>query len=149
MAHSSCPVSGFIRFASSRITLRANLWLVSKIIWIAFDGAYQVVDHTQLLFEQASIICPLVHRLGGKVITFGGSARPRFHPSSMWKIRRAPQEWPSEKKLDILCPCGNADTVGEPSKQRTYAFYPIEFKELTRLRLNSTTASGAPKAHHL
>src|SRR5215475_2696530 len=75
MANPSWPVSGFIRFASSRITVRANLWLVSKIIWIAFDGAYEVVDHTQLLFEQASIISPLAHRLGRKVITFSGLAR--------------------------------------------------------------------------
>src|SRR5215468_12137926 len=33
------------------------------------------------------------------------------------------------------------DTVGEFPKQRTYAFYPGEFKELTRLRLNSPTVS--------
>src|SRR5262245_22458225 len=37
---------------------------------------------------------------------------------------------------------GGLDTVGEFLKQRTYAFYPIEFKELTRLRLNSPTVSG-------
>jgi hypothetical protein len=28
------------------------------------------------------------------------------------------------------------DTVGEFPKQRTYVFYPAEFKELTRLRLS-------------
>src|SRR5262249_11993275 len=39
MAYLSWPVSGFIRFASLRITARASSWLVSKIIWIALDGA--------------------------------------------------------------------------------------------------------------
>src|SRR5215510_7003067 len=39
------------------------------------------------------------------------------------------------------------DTVGEFPKQRTYAVYPIEFKELTRLRLNSPTVSLLPKAY--
>jgi hypothetical protein len=38
------------------------------------------------------------------------------------------------------------DTVGEFPKQRTYAFYPIEFKELTQPRLNSPTVS-APQGH--
>src|SRR5262249_32804160 len=38
--------------------------------------------------------------------------------------------------------CGNADTVGEFPKQRTHAFHPTEFKELTWLRLNSTTVSS-------
>jgi hypothetical protein len=33
------------------------------------------------------------------------------------------------------------DTVGEFPKQRTYAFYPAEFKELTRLSLTSPTVS--------
>jgi hypothetical protein len=37
------------------------------------------------------------------------------------------------------------DTVGEFPKQRTYAFYPIEFKELTQPRLNSPTVSAVPK----
>src|SRR5215470_16499605 len=58
-----------------------------------------------------------------------------------------------------MCTCGNAawriwfsrlrrvDTVGKFPKQRTYAFYPAEFKELTRLRLNSPTVSSPPKAH--
>jgi len=33
------------------------------------------------------------------------------------------------------------DTVGELSKRRTYAFHSTEYKELTRLRLNSPTVS--------
>jgi hypothetical protein len=37
--------------------------------------------------------------------------------------------------------------VGELSKQRIYAIHSVEFKELARLRLNSPTVSGAPKAH--
>src|SRR5262245_8012408 len=40
-----------------------------------------------------------------------------------------------------------SDTVGEFPKQRTYAFYPGEFKDLTRLRLNSPTVSSPPKAN--
>ncbi len=50
---------------------------------------------------------------------------------------------------DYWCLCGNSDTVGEPSKQRTYAFHSTEYKELTRLRLNSPTVSSSPKAHFL
>jgi len=41
------------------------------------------------------------------------------------------------------------DTVGELSKRRTYAFHSTEYKELTRLRLNSPTVSWSPKAHEL
>jgi hypothetical protein len=41
------------------------------------------------------------------------------------------------------------DTVGEFPKQRTYAFRPTEFKELTQLRLNSPTVSCATKAVRL
>src|SRR5215510_11006904 len=37
--------------------------------------------------------------------------------------------------------------LANPLKTKTYAFYPIEFKELTWLRLNSPTVSGSPKAH--
>jgi hypothetical protein len=43
--------------------------------------------------------------------------------------------------MKLVSPCGNADTVGELSKQRTYAFYPAECKELTRLRPKSPTVS--------
>jgi hypothetical protein len=39
------------------------------------------------------------------------------------------------------------DTIGETSTQRTCAFHPTEYKELTRLRLNSPTVSRSPKAH--
>ena len=35
------------------------------------------------------------------------------------------------------------DTVGEFLEQRTYAFRPTEFKELTQLKLNSPTVSPA------
>ena len=42
---------------------------------------------------------------------------------------------------DEECPCGNADTVGEPSKQRTYAFHSTDFKGLAQLKLNSPTVS--------
>ena len=45
------------------------------------------------------------------------------------------------------CPCGDADTVGELSKRRTYAFHSTEYKELTLLRLNSPTVSLLPKAY--
>jgi hypothetical protein len=38
----------FTSFTTSRITVRASLWLVSKIIWIALDGASQVVNCHQL-----------------------------------------------------------------------------------------------------
>jgi hypothetical protein len=38
----------FTSFTTSRITVRASLWLVSKIIWIALDGVSQVVDCHQL-----------------------------------------------------------------------------------------------------
>src|SRR5262249_1679797 len=38
--------------------------------------------------------------------------------------------------------CGELDTVGEFPEQRTYAFCPIEFKELTQLKLNSPTVSS-------
>jgi hypothetical protein len=48
MAHSYWHVSGFIRFASSRVIASASLWLVSKIIWFALNGPYKVVDHTRL-----------------------------------------------------------------------------------------------------
>ena len=41
----------------------------------------------------------------------------------------------------------HVDTVGEFPKQRIYAFYSIEFKALTRLRLNSPTVSILPKGH--
>ena len=34
------------------------------------------------------------------------------------------------------------DTVGEPYKQSTYAFYSTEYKELTRLGLSSPTVSA-------
>jgi hypothetical protein len=53
----------------------------------------------------------------------------------------------TERSPLISCPFGRMDTVGEFPKQRTYAFYPTEFKELTRLRLNSPTVSILPKGH--
>src|SRR5262245_37198410 len=52
-----------------------------------------------------------------------------------------------------MCPCGHApchmwfthfrrvDTVGEPSKQRAYAFHSTEFKKHMLLRLNSPIVS--------
>ena len=43
--------------------------------------------------------------------------------------------------IESLCRFGAADSVGEFPKQRTYEFYPAEFKELMRLRLNSPTVS--------
>jgi len=45
------------------------------------------------------------------------------------------------------CPIGSADTVGESCKQRTDVFYPTEFNELTRLRLNLPTVSTLPQRH--
>jgi|SoiMethySBSTD1v2_1073268.scaffolds.fasta_scaffold1094624_2 hypothetical protein len=44
--------------------------------------------------------------------------------------------------IESLCRFGAADSVGEFPKQRTYEFYPAEFKELMRLRLNSPTVSN-------
>jgi len=48
---------------------------------------------------------------------------------------------------DFLEQSCTVDTVGEFPKQRAYAFYPTEFKELTRLKLNSPTVSLLPKAY--
>jgi len=48
MERSSWPASGSTRFAISRIIVMASRWLVSKIIWIALDGAFQVADRNQL-----------------------------------------------------------------------------------------------------
>ena len=42
---------------------------------------------------------------------------------------------------ELSAPWRQPDTVGEFPKQRAYAFYPTEFKELTRLKLNSPTVS--------
>jgi hypothetical protein len=44
--------------------------------------------------------------------------------------------------LDASCACGKRDTVGELPKQRTYALYSTEFKELARLKLNSPAVSN-------
>jgi hypothetical protein len=40
-------LSGSTKFAISRTTARASHWLVSKIIRIALDGAFQVADSNQ------------------------------------------------------------------------------------------------------
>jgi hypothetical protein len=53
--------------------------------------------------------------------------------------------WPVISELSA--PWHQPDTVGEFPKQRAYAFYPTEFKELTRLKLNSPTVPSPPKAH--
>jgi hypothetical protein len=44
-------------------------------------------------------------------------------------------------RAGYLCLFGRLDTVGEFPKQRTYGFHSTEFKELTRLKLNSPTVS--------
>jgi hypothetical protein len=58
---------------------------------------------------------------------------------------RLPEEF--SKKREVTS--SPVDTVGEASKQRTYAFHSTEYEELTRLRLNSPTVSPLPKAHDL
>jgi hypothetical protein len=65
--------------------------------------------------------------------------------------RRAKRTRQSQRLCAIAHDCSRkscaVDTVGELPKQRTYAFNPVGFKELTWLKLNSPTVSLLPKAY--
>jgi len=61
---------------------------------------------------------------------------------SCWAIEKAGRGGLIQSaKIKSVVFCPFADIVGEFPKQRTYAFHPTQFKELTQLKLNSPTVS--------